>query len=274
MILSTLPDDLLFLIITYLPWKQDVTNLYLVSNKLKNRIDKEHLWKYILSKDYTIDTTFTSSINSKRVMKLIHKNRILADSIVIKKEDLKPNQNHFRMAWPPKREKKSNCKKVNTKANYYSFKKTNYWTLINTGVNSFIKQTDNYLFYFSIDGYLKNIDKGSYTLYWKMLIMDYFNGIQDLECILRLEGKLYYYRLFKANQKKLAKQYERLNRDQEWITLIIENINVNENNAEINISIDNISNNLIKYGYSFGTLQLVPKFLTKKGLTVTHVLGL
>tara|TARA_Y100000590_G_scaffold459110_1_gene615311 strand:+ start:1817 stop:2638 length:822 start_codon:yes stop_codon:yes gene_type:complete len=273
MILSTLPDDLLFLIITYLPWKQDVTNLYLVSKKIKIRIDKEYLWKYRLSQDYIIDDTITSSINSKKVLKLIHKNRILADSIIIKKKDLKPYQNHFRMACPPQRERKSNYWKVKHKTNY-SFKSPNYWKLVNTGINSYIKQADNYLFYFSIDGYLKNIDKGCYTLYWKMLIIDYFNGIQDLECILRLEGRLYYYRLFKEDQKKLAKQYEKLNIDKEWITLIIENICVKNNNSKIHISIDNISNNLIKYGYSFGTLQMVPHFLTQKKLTVTHVLGL
>ena len=53
----------------------------------------------------------------------------------------------------------------------------------------------------------------------------------------------------------------------------IKNINVKTNNLNLHISIDNISNNLVKYGYSFGKLQMIPHFLTEKGLTLTHIMG-
>ena len=253
-ILSKIPDDLLFLIITYLSWKQEIYYLFIVSKKLKNRIDTEFLWKHLLSQNYTIAPSY--NIYWKKVMKQIYKNRIFADTIIIEKDKLGLCQNHFRMAWPP--EKNGHPK---------------YWSLKHTGKYSIIEQTDNYLFYFSMDGYLKNIEKGQYKLYWKMLIKDYFNGIQDLECTVRLEGNLSYYRFLKKDQKILAKKSEHMDKDPDWITIIIDNICVKNNNANLHISIDNIYNTLVKYGYSFGKLQLVPHFLTEKGLTLTHIMG-
>ena len=185
--LEELPEELLLSIISFLDWKYIVCNILYVSKQLTNILDTDIFWKVILSNKFNI--LKPNLTNIKNIVKSVNEYKVRANTVLFSNEK-KETHNHYSIGWPP------------------NHGNPNYWTLLKYKDTYILNQTDNFLHWFSTDVYIHNIKPGKYTIYWDIMIKDYFTGTQDLEFSVSGCKNNIFFIFLKEEQSRLSKVAE------------------------------------------------------------------